>query len=237
MDSRYPQIPEPLTEPLTRRERDILALLADPTLSNEEIAERLSISTNKVKTFLHQACVKLKARNRIEVVFFAMKQGALSLHEIFSLDELAELLASLGPESVGTIARLVSQKLEHGCLPIDEKQVLHLGGKQDTILTKREQDVLILVAHGLTNEEIADKLFTSTSTVRTFLYQACAKLEAGNRAQAFISAVKQRAINVGEVFSLDELVGLLASLGPESVNTIARLLSQNVEQERLPSGN
>ncbi len=220
---------------LTKGERDVLALVARG-LTNEEIAERLSISTNKVKTFLHQACVKLKARNRIEVVFFAMKRGALSLHEIFSLDELAELLASLGPESVGTIARLVSQKLEHGLLPIAEKQVLNLGGKQDTILTKREQDVLILVAHGLTNEEIADKLFTSTSTVRTFLYQACAKLEAGNRAQAFISAVKQRAINVGEVFSLDELVELLASLGPESVNTIARLLSQNVEQERLPSG-
>ena len=72
--------------------------------------------------------------------------------------------------------------------------------------------------------------------MRTFLYQACAKLEARNRAQAFISAVKQRAINVGEVFSLDELVELLASLGPESVKTIARLLSQNVEQERLPSG-
>jgi DNA-binding NarL/FixJ family response regulator len=220
---------------LTKGERDVLALVARG-LTNEEIAKRLTISTNKVKTFLHQACVKLKARNRIEVVFFAMTQGALSLHEIFSLDELAELLASLGPESVGTIARLVSQKLEHGRLPIDEKQVLNLGGKQDTILTKREQDVLILVAHGLTNEEIADKLFTSTSTVRTFLYQACAKLEAGNRAQAFISAVKQRAINVGEVFSLDELVELLASLGPESVNTIARLLSQNVEQKRLPSG-
>jgi DNA-binding NarL/FixJ family response regulator len=221
---------------LSKAERDVLALVARG-LTNEEIAERLSISTNKVKTFLHQSCVKLEAHNRIEVVFFAMKRGALSLHEIFSLDELAELLTSLGPESVGTIAKLVSQKAKYGRLPTDEKQILNLGGKQDTILTKREQDVLILVAHGLTNEEIADKLCTSTSTVRTFLYQACAKLEARNRAQAFISAVKQRAINVGEVFSLDELVELLSSLGPQSVNTIARLLSQNVERERLPSGN
>jgi len=221
---------------LSKAERDVLALVARG-LINEEIAERLSISTNKVKTFLHQACVKLAAHNRIEVVFVAMKRGALSLHEIFSLDELAELLTSLGPDSVGTIARLMSQKLEYGCLPTDEKQILNLGARRDTILTKREQDVLILVAHGLTNEEIADKLCTSTSTVRTFLYQACAKLEARNRAQAFISAVKQRAINVGQVFSLDELVELLASLGPESVNTIARLLSQKVEQERLPSGN
>jgi len=58
-------------------------------------------------------------------------------------------------------------------------------------------------------------------------------LGARNRAQAFISAVKQKAINVGEVFSLDEMVEILASLGPESVETIARLLRQKLEQERL----
>ena len=220
---------------LTKEERDVLVLVARG-LTNEEIAERLSISTSKVKTFLHQACVKLKAHNRIEAVFFALRHGDINLHEIFSLHELAELLASLGPESVGTIAQLVSRKLEHGRLSTDEKQILNLGGEQDSILTKRERDVLILVARGLTNEEIADHLCTSISTVRTFLYQACAKLQARNRAQAFISAVKQRAINVGEVFSLDELVELLASLGPESVETISRLLRQKLEQERLPSG-
>ena len=220
---------------LTKEERDVLVLVARG-MTNEEITEHLHISTNKVKTFLHQACVKLKAHNRIEAVFFALRHGDINLHEIFSLHELADLLASLGPESVGTIAQLVSQKLEHGRLPTYDKQVLHLEKKQDSILTKREQDVLILVAHGLTNEEIADKLCTSTSTVRTFLYQACTKLQARNRAQAFISAVKQRAINVGDVFSLDELVELLASLGPESVETISRLLRQKLEQERLPSG-
>ena len=220
---------------LTKEERDVLILVARG-LTNEEIAERLSISTNKVKTFLHQACVKLKAHNRIEAVFFALRHGDINLREVFSLNELSELLASLGPEAVGTIAQLVSQKLEHGHLPTNEKQILNLGGEQDSILTKRERDVLILVARGLTNEEIADHLCTSISTVRTFLYQACTKLQARNRAQAFISAVKQRAINVGEVFSLDELVELLASLGPESVEKIARLLRQKLEQERLPSG-
>ena len=219
---------------LTKEERDVLILVARG-LTNEEIAERLSISTNKVKTFLHQACVKLKAHNRIEAVFFALRHGGINLREVFSINELAELLASLGPEAVGTIAQLMSPKLEHGYLPTGDKQLFHKGREKDNILTKREQDVLILVAHGLTNEEIADKLCTSTSTVRTFLYQACAKLEARNRAQAFISAVKQRAINVGEVFSLDELVELLASLGPESVEKIARLLRQKLEQERLPS--
>ncbi|MCX5994727.1 MAG: LuxR C-terminal-related transcriptional regulator [Chloroflexi bacterium] len=220
---------------LTKGERDVLVLVARG-LTNEEIADRLQMSTNKVKTFLHQACVKLKAHNRIESVFFALRHGDINLREVFSLNELAELLASLGPEAVGTIAQLVSQKLEHGHLTTGDKQLFHKGREKDNILTKREQDVLILVAHGLTNEEIADKLCTSTSTVRTFLYQACAKLEARNRAQAFISALKQRAINVGEVFSLDELVELLASLGPESVETISRLLRQKLEQERLPSG-
>jgi hypothetical protein len=67
--------------------------------------------------------------------------------------------------------------------------------------------------------------------VRTFLYQACHKLGASNRAQAFISAVKRRAINVDEVFSLDEMVELLDSLGPEAMETVAQQLRHKLDHK------
>ncbi|MBM3156689.1 MAG: response regulator transcription factor [Chloroflexi bacterium] len=217
---------------LTKDERDVLILVARG-MTNQQIAEQLKISTVKIKTLIHQACTKLKAHNRIQAVFFALKHKIINIRDIFTLEELVELMASLSPDTVEKIAYFIRQKPGLRKIPPDSEQALHEAIEQDTILTKREKDVLALVAHGLTNQEIADRLCTSTSTVRTFLYKACTKLEARSRAQAFISAVKKGAVSIDEVFPLHELVELLASLGPEAMETIARLLRQKLEQERL----
>ena len=219
---------------LTKGERDVLLLVARG-LTNQEIADQLGTSTSAVKTLIYQTCNKLEARNRIEAVLFAIRQGIINVDEIFSLDELVELLASLGPEVVETIAQLLT-KFDKERLLSTSEQIPQVEKTQDSTLTKRERDVLVLVARGLTNQEIADQLCTSISTVRTFLYQASIKLEASNRAQAFIAAIRRGAVNVDEVFSLDELVELLASLGPEAMETVAQQLRQKLEQERLPSG-
>jgi uncharacterized spore protein YtfJ len=60
-------------------------------------------------------------------------------------------------------------------------------------------------------------------------------LEAPNREQAFILAIKKNAIKVSEVFSLGELVELLASVEPEVIEKIAQLLRQRLQREHLPS--
>lgn len=224
-----------LESKLTPRERYVLILVARG-LTNQEISNQLRTNSSAVKLFLHQACIKLGARNRIEAVFFAIKQRIIRVDEIYSLDELAELLASLGPEAVETIAQLLRHRIEYERLKSPGKQILSAGRRQAAILTRRERDVLALVARGLSNQEIAEQLCTSTSTIRTFIYNACTKLEASNRAQAFISAIRQRAIDIYEVFSMGELVELLATLGPEPMETIAGLLRQRSEHELLPSG-
>jgi tetratricopeptide (TPR) repeat protein len=56
-------------------------------------------------------------------------------------------------------------------------------------LTEREQEVLLGVQEGLKDQEIADKLFISITTVRTHLRKAYSKIDARNRAEAiqFIS--------------------------------------------------
>ena len=111
-----------------------------------------------------------------------------------------------------------------------------MGEQQDTVLTQRERDVLVLVGRGLTNQEIAQHLFTSTSTVKICLHQACVKLKARNRAQAAIIAVKRGLLDTQEVYSPDELAELLASLGPEAIDTVAQRLKWNLEQARPLSG-
>ena len=63
---------------LTNREREILALLADG-LGNKQIAARLGISTNTVKTHLELLFEKLDVSSRAEAVATGVKRGLLLL--------------------------------------------------------------------------------------------------------------------------------------------------------------
>lgn len=61
-------------------------------------------------------------------------------------------------------------------------------------LTKREREVLRLLADGLRNEEIGRRLFISPLTVRTHVEKAMAKLDANSRTQAVATALRQALI-------------------------------------------
>ena len=61
-------------------------------------------------------------------------------------------------------------------------------------LTKREREVLRLLADGLTNEEIGKRLFLSPETVRTHVQKAMRRLEADTRTQAVAVALRQSLI-------------------------------------------
>ena len=57
-------------------------------------------------------------------------------------------------------------------------------------LTQREREVLALVAAGMSNQEIAERLVLSVGTVRLHVSNILAKLDAPNRTSAAIIAVK-----------------------------------------------
>jgi DNA-binding NarL/FixJ family response regulator len=57
-------------------------------------------------------------------------------------------------------------------------------------LTDRESEVLGLVGEGMSNDEIADRLFLSPATVRTHVGRAMVKLGARDRAQLVVIAVR-----------------------------------------------
>ncbi len=61
-------------------------------------------------------------------------------------------------------------------------------------LTRRERDVLRLLADGLSNEEIGSKLFISAETVRTHIRKAMEKLGADTRTQAVARALRDQLI-------------------------------------------
>ena len=55
-------------------------------------------------------------------------------------------------------------------------------------ISKREYEVLELIAQGLSNQEIADKLFVSLNTVKTHSSNLFMKLDARRRTQAVLRA-------------------------------------------------
>ena len=95
---------------------------------------------------------------------------------------------------------------------------------------------IILAGRGLTNVEIADRLYISISAVRTFLNRACTKLGARKRSDAVVLALKQREIGVGEITSIDEVVQGLAPLGADSLEKMAKLRNRKLGQEPIPTG-
>jgi DNA-binding NarL/FixJ family response regulator len=70
----------------------------------------------------------------------------------------------------------------------DDDAVRKLG------ISRREFEVLELIAAGLSNQDIADRLFVSTSTVKTHVSNVLAKLDASRRTEAIAKAKGLRII-------------------------------------------
>ncbi len=64
--------------------------------------------------------------------------------------------------------------------------------KIDVDLTPRELDILLLVAEGLNNEEIANKLFLSKGTIRNYISTMLEKLSLRDRTQLAIYYYKNK---------------------------------------------
>jgi two-component system, NarL family, nitrate/nitrite response regulator NarL len=66
-----------LAQQLTDREREVLALLVEGA-GGAEIAERLSISTNTVRTHVQSVLTKLQVHSRLEAATFAVRHGLVA---------------------------------------------------------------------------------------------------------------------------------------------------------------
>jgi DNA-binding NarL/FixJ family response regulator len=63
---------------LSVREREIIQLLAEG-LTGEEVADRLVLSSETIKTHIRNAMTKLEARNRVHAIAIALRAGEIRL--------------------------------------------------------------------------------------------------------------------------------------------------------------
>ncbi|MFF9910581.1 response regulator [Streptomyces sp. NPDC013457] len=88
--------------------------------------------------------------------------------------------------------RLIADFAASRPAPRADRAALRLNG-----LTPRETEVLELIARGLSNQEIADRLVLAEQTVKTHIGRVLAKLDLRDRAQAVIFAYESGLVTPG----------------------------------------
>lgn len=120
-----------------------------------------------------------------EKVFSAIRNGALGyLLKESSPQDLLQAIHSVA-RGEGFLSPSIASKVMR-----EINQPSKLPPTNDP-LTEREVEILQLVAKGLTNDEIAEKLVVSEKTVRTHVSHILAKLQLANRTLAALYALKE----------------------------------------------
>jgi two-component system, NarL family, response regulator LiaR len=72
------------------------------------------------------------------------------------------------------------------------------GGAELAGLTGREVEVLELIAEGLTNQEIADRIYISINSVKTYIRSAYRKIGVNSRSQAAVWSLQHGVVQHSE---------------------------------------
>ena len=123
-----------------------------------------------------------------EKVYPALEAGAASyLLKTSTAKEIAEAIRATYKGETVMEPEVTDKMKEHSVQQQQHK--LH----ED--LTSRESEILMLIAQGKSNQEIADELFITLKTVKTHVSNILAKLDVEDRTQATIYAFKNHLIN------------------------------------------
>lgn len=118
-------------------------------------------------------------------VYPALKAGAVSY--ILKTSKASRIADSIRETMNGTPV-LEPEVMSKMMKQMRHERVLH----ED--LTEREMEILLLLAHGYTNQEIADELYIALKTVKSHVSNLLAKLEVHDRTQAVIYAFQHKLV-------------------------------------------
>ena len=138
-----------------------------------------------------------------DVVARALSAGAVgylvkdaSMSEVVEAVRLAAngdtaLSVELANSMLGVVHRLAEST------PLTDRGSSDVPPGAESVITKREEEVLQLIAEGLSTPEVAARLYISVKTVKNHLASIYAKLDSRDRTQAVVRAVKMGIIRIG----------------------------------------
>ena len=113
----------------------------------------------------------------------ALHAAGLRSESVATLQAAIEAATTLGAGLIVSQARAFA---ERAGLPLDGAPERHEAGSVE--LTAREQQVLDLIAEGLTNRQIGERLFISAKTASVHVSAILRKLGAASRTEAAMIA-------------------------------------------------
>jgi DNA-binding NarL/FixJ family response regulator len=127
-----------------------------------------------------------------EVLAAAIRAGASGyLVKDCSTDEIA---AAVRMAAGGETA--LSPQLAASMLTEVRRWDLPNSREEDRVVTKREEEVLQLIADGCSTPEVAERLYISQKTVKNHLASIYQKLDARDRTQAVLAAVRMGIVHL-----------------------------------------
>jgi DNA-binding NarL/FixJ family response regulator len=153
-----------------------------PRLDGVAATRRIQESCPGVKVII------LTTFNDDEYVFDGLRAGAVGylLKDVRS-EQLAEAIRAAA-QGEAFIQPSVTRKVVAEFTRLTERERLRREQPLVDPLSARELEVLALVAEGLSNQEIADRLYIATGTVKNHVSNILSKLGARDRTQAMLRA-------------------------------------------------
>ncbi len=160
-------------------------------------------ATRRIRTDEDMAGVRIIILTTFETddnVAEALQAGASGfLGKGATPDEIVDAIRTVaGGESLlspWATRSLIERFLAQPRLPSASSNVADRHAQTVADLTDREREILILVAQGLSNEQIGEALFISSFTVKTHVNRAMVKLDAHDRAQLVVFAYQARLLH------------------------------------------
>ncbi|MBM7583611.1 DNA-binding NarL/FixJ family response regulator [Bacillus pakistanensis] len=192
--------------------RNIIEMEEDMKVVGEAVSGEEAISKiDKLQPDLVIMDINMPNQNGVEVTGIIKKKYpqikvlilTMHNHSEFFMSSIREgadgfLLKDVPSDQVVEAVRTVS-KGESVIHPSMTRKLLSFHQKRDTeqedhYLTDREKDVLLCLVEGLSNKEIANKLFISDKTVKIHVSKIFKKLNVKSRSQVIIYAVQKQLV-------------------------------------------
>ncbi|HIX01005.1 MAG TPA: response regulator transcription factor [Candidatus Nesterenkonia stercoripullorum] len=141
--------------------------------------------------------IMLTTFDREDYLLRALQAGAVGF--LLKTGSPEQLIAGIRTvaEGEGLLAPEMTRALIRHAVESLESQPDAAASAVDDLLSARERDVLVQVAKGLSNTEIAEQLFISAATVKTHISHVLTKLDLRNRAQAVAYAYESGLMEQG----------------------------------------